>query len=127
MTGTASEKYPEIPGLYKGMEKVMSPLRADKDYIPMDSADDIFKHLGVGTDIGSYFTSFEKRSVAKALIDSKNVFEIKMSYRVDELGDLASMSEFFKPLTEDGIYLAAFIIANGDRDNIKGYDFHLFF
>ncbi len=119
---------PDINSLLKKIHTIMAPLRKQKDYVSAEAAVEIFKHLSVDHEAGEFFTPYEKRTLAKSLIDSKNVFQIKMAYKLNELSDIASMSEFFKPLTEEGEYLSALIIALGEKGKkATAYDFFLLF
>ncbi len=111
--GRPPESAPDVTSALKKINELIAPVRRDRDYITIDSAEGIFEHLVIPDDIRRHFRPFEKRSVAKALIDSNNVFTFRMEFKKNELSDLASMSEFFRPMCEDGAIIAAFILIDG--------------
>ncbi|MFC1474408.1 response regulator [bacterium] len=125
MKHQGDDSLPDTRPFIKSVHNLTAPMRDDKDYVSIESANEIFKHLSVGPTLEPFFTPFEKRGVAKELIDSKNIFNIYMKYKIEELSDLASMSEFFKPLTEEGALLTSFVLARGEGSKTEYYDFHL--
>jgi len=127
LTSAERPKAPDPAPFFKSVDVALEKARAEKDYMAKGAASELFDRLNVGKDALKYFTPFEKQCVGTAMIDDRNVFRLKMSFKTHELGDLASMSEFFKPLADDGEFLACIIVAVGMDVTVTGYDFHLFF
>jgi len=124
-TGAGSR--PDVKPFNKSVKKILEQYVQEKDYVATDVGVEIVERLNIQKNIVGQFTPFEKQTISKALIDALNIFDIKIGFKTTDLGDLASMSEFFKPLTEEGVYLAALIIALGEGENVTGYEFHLLF
>lgn len=128
MTAEGARPARPDPGAFvKSAEKMVERMKGEKDFVSADMGVELFDRLNVDRNVVEYFTPFEKRAVSKALLDVKNIFHLKMRFKTGELGDLASMSEFFKPLSEEGSMLAGLIVAREEDKNIAGYDFHLFY
>jgi len=127
MAGIDDKNLPDATPLIKTIHKLTAPVRDQKDYLPLDSAEDIFEHFEVRKDLRKFFTTYEKRSCTAAHIDSKNVYQIHMNYGLEDLGDLASMADFFKPLSDSGRFLSAFVIARGKNKTTEYYDFYLIY
>jgi chemotaxis protein histidine kinase CheA/ActR/RegA family two-component response regulator len=117
----------ETGPLIKGIEKTFERLNGEKDYVSAETGAEIFDRLNIEAAVAGFCTPFEKKLISKSQIDTKYILHIKMRFKPNELGDLTSMSEFFKPLSEDGNLLVCLIMADGDADGVTGYEFHLFY
>ncbi|HOX28285.1 MAG TPA: Hpt domain-containing protein, partial [bacterium] len=117
----------DITPFLKKVEKITESIKSEKDFVPVDTGVEIFDRLNVDKKVAEYFVPYEKQAIAKALVDGRNIFHIKAKFKTSELGDLASMSEFFKPLTESGVYIAVIIVGQGTGKEVNEYVFNMFF
>ncbi|MFA6448396.1 MAG: response regulator [bacterium] len=118
---------PDLKPFLKSIKKLIARLAEEKDFVDAEVGGEIFDRLNIEKKIAGYFTPFEKQAISKSLVDAKNIFDIKMRFKPTDLGDLISVSEFFKPLADEGAFLAALIIGYGSDEFFAGYGFRLFF
>lgn len=113
---------PDPKPFFKLVKKHIEGLAAERDFVASDLGGEIFERLNIDKNIIGYFVAHEKQFISKALVDAKNIFDIKMQYGNDEIQELSNVSEIFKPMNDEGTILAAMIVTEE-----AGFQFRLFY